>query len=141
MSQPTHGDHDDVRLDLFQLVVAQAPVVHDAWRIILDHGIAYPDEPLENISPAFVGKVERYSLLAGVKCMEVGASIPCIITRLILGIDVGSGEEIGPLHRLYLYDLSPQFGHDLGAHRTRKHHRQINDADAVQKSVCHFSLF
>ena len=120
-------DVDDIRLDLFQLLVTESPFTHGLGRKSFDDHIADGHDALEQLAPLGMPHVQAQALFAGVDIVEIPApvdALDAVFTEAAefhgpgLGVFVllGRGkrrhvaQEVEPLTPLDTQNFRPQAG-------------------------------
>src|SRR5690606_25651557 len=117
---------DDVRADLAELFVVQAPRLHDARREVLDHNVADGDEALEDVEAERVADVEENALLVAVEVVEEAG----VVERRGVADD-GPPEPDG-IDRLGVFDadhLGAEVGEDPGGSGPGDDPGEVADTD------------
>ena len=70
MAKTRDRGHNDIRLDLFQIIVIETKVVHDTGRKIIHHHITLLDELFDNLYALRFGDVEEQTFLAHAPLVE-----------------------------------------------------------------------
>ena len=114
LAEGRHAHHDQIGADLYQVIIFQVQVAHDAGAVVLYYDVGNGDELEEQVSAALSLEVQGYAVLVAVAHVEVGAAV-----MGVLGVFYAVGGEHVPdgVHvdcGLYAYDFSAEGGHQLG---------------------------
>src|SRR6266446_2769618 len=106
MAVARHRDIDDIRIDLAQLRIAEAPFLQHPGAEILDHDIGDGDQPLHDLQAPGAADIEAEALFVDVGVVEVprGVQIDLEVLRR-RGTRQPAALILRPLD---LYDLGPQ---------------------------------
>ena len=121
-SQGLAGKHDDVRIHLGQIIVAQPKPLHNARSEVLHSHMAHLDQTLGYVGSPGVFEVDCDALFASV---EVGET-PChalVHSRAALS--------------LYLDDLRSHLAHEHGGIGTLHHLCEVGNPDSLQRQFAH----
>ena len=107
------GYHDDIRLDLAEVGVVQAPAPHHPGRVVLHDHIADPHQLAEQLPGPRVGQVQGQRAFAPVDQIVGGSPVPPVLPVLTLGkgtrVTPAAG-HVGAPRAFDLDHLSPQVG-------------------------------
>src|ERR687888_327640 len=129
LREPLDLDVDELRVDLLDLVVAEAEALDHAGRKVLDEDVPLLDQAPQHLLALGLAEVQRHGPLVRVQQQEV----PGVEARHVRG-------RVPPLLALArAFDLDhvrPQPGQALGARGASLELRQIDDADTFE-CCCH----
>jgi len=116
--------HDELRVDLVDLVPTEAELFHVAWADVLYEHVCL-EQVGEDLLAFRVLHVERDRLLVGVELQEVQRVRAVDVVHLVTG-------RVAAMHLLELDDLGAQPCENLGARRARLNLRPVDYLDACQ---------
>ena len=132
VSKARHGQVDDVRPQLLHVLVAEPPSVEHSVGEVLDHDVGHGDKPPDQVLSAGRAGVERYAELVGVGVAEVAGGVE---RRLEAGHRLPTNAAgVGALGPLDLDNLRAKRAQPPVAPRACSNPREVQDADAVQRS-------
>ncbi len=127
--RPVAGDRDvdDLRVDPFQVLVAEAVLLGRAGAEVLSEDVGALDEAVEDLAPFRGFQIEGEALHAAVVGLEIGAGEAGNAARL--------ARVVADLRNLDLDDLRAQIRHQHIGDRARLRRGAGNDLDAVERSA------
>ena len=138
VAEAGHGEVDDVRPELFHLLVAQTPPLQHAAGEVLDDDVGHGHQAPGEVNAAGGARVQRDAQLVGVGVAEMAVGVE--IGRKALGRarscrNVGA-PGIGALGPLNLDDLGSQRSQPSGAPGTRPDPGEVQHSNSRQSSRC-----
>src|SRR5208283_4115526 len=85
MAVPRHRHIDDIRFDLAQLRIAEAPVLQHPGAEILNHDVGDRDQPLHDLQAFGASYVQTETLLVDVCVIEVSRGVQIDLEALRRG--------------------------------------------------------
>src|SRR5271169_622742 len=128
MAVPRHRHIDDIRFDLAQLRVAEAPLLQHPGAEILNHDVGDGDQPLHDFQAFGASYIETEALLVDVCVVEVSRGVQIDLEVLRCG---GTWEPAALIFRPFnFYDLGPKSpqptgGPGPGPHPAKVHHANV----------------
>ena len=123
---------DDGRVDLFQIVVADAQPFGDALAKILDEHIRLGGELAHDLAALGVLEVERDAALVAIHALEVGVDALRQVGQH--AADPAELPSMVAIQRLDLDDLGAQVSQHHGGHRPELPHRPVNNTYSGQRA-------
>src|SRR3989475_5119194 len=131
---------DEPRVSLPQGVVAQAVAGEIAVLVVLDQDIEAVRERTDQRLPLGDRDVHRDRLLAAIRRGEIGGVARLATLAVLDPRRPESARVVAALRPLNLDDLGPEIGQILAGPGSRKHARQVQDAD-VRQRACHAAVY
>jgi hypothetical protein len=123
-----HGNHNDIRLDLPQNLIAQAHLVHHTGSEILGHDVTDGDELFRNLQSLGLFEIQAKRSLALVVLVIVPAAVR---TWLPVGKRREPASHTHSALALNTNDFSSQVGKLHGPERPSPHPGEVGDADSA----------
>src|SRR6266853_644877 len=130
MAVARHRDIDDIRLDLAQLRIAEAPFLQHPGAEILDHDIGDGDQPLHDLEALGAADVEAEALLVDVGVVEIPRGVQ--IDLEMLRRCAARQPAALVLRPLDLYDLGPESSQPARRPWPGPHPAEIDHANVVE---------
>ena len=131
---PGVGEHDQRGLDLAKLVVIQAPLAHDARRVVLQDNIALAYEVEENFLALGLAHVKHQRAFAAIHHVEDAGAVPRVPGRIVVqvGAERAPARLVEFVRGLDLDDISAKIAEQSRHVGDGKHVRKIEHAHAGQ---------
>ena len=133
---PQHGraEQHDARVDLAQLVVAQAPAFQGAGGEVLGDHVGPFRDAQDQLRRAGMAHVDGQAVLVGVVVGEVAGAVDA---RLSAGEGAGAAQRLRPLGRLHAQHRRPILRQVLGGHRAHGHPAEVENFQPFQRQTGH----
>src|SRR5262249_36772353 len=122
---------DDAPIALAQRLVGEAETIHHAGAGVLDYHLCRFDQLEKNLAAARLLEIEADRELVAVDALEIAGERP----QLVIGMKRPDLARAVAVERLDLDDLGALVGEHHGAERSGQHLREIDDAQAVERSA------
>ena len=125
-------DHHQIRIDLPEIFVAQAPGGHRAGRERLDDHICPPSQITHDLTGLGLGQIERDCLLVGIGGMP-GDGV--LLIGHVIAMSQCAPQQARPILRLDPHDRGAPVGEDLGGERGCRDPSQVCHLEPGQRTI------
>ena len=149
-----HGDHDDVLLDLLQVIVAQAKPGEDPGSVVIDDHVADGGKSLEEVLALWVAQVQCYAQLVAIDAVVESDAVPGLGARRprhtvgvsphdrrravragVRRVELAAAAEA--LYAVDLDDLCAKVSQQGAGVRPGPNVRGVEDSNALKWQLCH----
>ena len=132
VTEAGHGHVDNVGTDLLELLIAEAPPLHDAAAEVFDDHVGYGDEPLNVVQPFLSAGVDADAAFVGVRVGKLAGGVGSRLDSRRNGEAVlAQGVEVQ--RPLDFDDLCAQGAQPAGSPGAGADPGEVDDANALQR--------
>ena len=125
-------DDDDIRFDLHEIVVIEAPFAHHLAREAIDYHITQSHESLGNVYTLGMIEVQRNAILAAIEIIEKTTAVQVwgVVTKVAAA---ENAQRIKACHGFDTNNLRPVVGEPFGANRGCTEPGKIQHANTPER--------